>query len=185
MERWLKMRRVMPIPDHLLNMPTDTPQEVWSNGVYEVFVHYHAPSDTLHKEPGDYTGTRRGVVWLSVKRMDREAIRDWRHMQQIKNEVIGPEREAVELFPRESRVVDNANQYHLWVAPEGEDFPLGFSGGMVLTRPDEVAAYNNAPHAGRQRPMQPGLTIGQAIDNARLPEQDKQIRAFLGIPRED
>lgn len=172
-QSWKRMRRLLPIPPHLLTMPTDIPQEVWTNGEYEVFVHY--PDD----------GGRQGPVWLSVKRMDRETTRDWRHLQQIKNEVIGPEREAVELFPRESRVVDNANQYHLWVAPEDCDWPVGFPSGMVLLRPDEVEAFNNAPHPGRQRHMQPGLTIGRDIDNARLPEQDKQIREYLGIPRSD
>lgn len=166
---WRRMRRIVPVPDHLLNMPTDVPVEVWANGEYEVFVHY-----------GDEG--RRGSVWLSIKRMDREVIQDWRHKQQIKNEVIGSEREAVELYPRESRVVDNANQYHLYVAPEGCDWPVGFDGGMVLLRPEEVQAFNDAPHSGRQRPMQPGLTIGRGIDNARLPEDDKQIRAWLGIP---
>jgi hypothetical protein len=166
---WKRMRRIVPVPAHILAMPTDVPAEVWTNGEYEVFVHY--------------TGSRTGQVWLSIKRMDRESIHDWRHMQQIKNEVIGSEREAVELYPRESRVVDNANQYHLYVAPEGCDWPVGFEGGMVLLRENEVQAYNDAPHPGRQRPMQPGLTIGHGINNARLPEHDKQIREWLGIPR--
>lgn len=167
---WQRMRRIVPIPEHLLNVPTDVPVEVWTNGEYEVFVYY-----------GD--DGRRGSVWLSIKRMDREIINDWRHKQQIKNEVLGSEREAVELYPRESRVVDNANQYHLYVAPEGCDWPVGFKGGMVLLREEEVRAFNDAPHPGKQRPMQPGLTIGQGIDNARLSEDDKQIREWLGIPR--
>jgi hypothetical protein len=57
------------------------------------------PSDTIH---------------LSIKRKDREICRDWRHLQEIKNLLVGPECEGVELFPAESRVVDVANQTHLW-----------------------------------------------------------------------
>lgn len=170
---WKRMRRIVPIPEHLTHMNPqirDAPDEVWANEDYEAFVQY---------ERG---GTRDGSVWLSIKRMDREPISDWRHKQQIKNEVIGPEREAVELYPRESRVVDNANQYHLYVAPVGVDWPVGFEHGMVLIRPDEVAAFNDADHPGRQRPMEPGLTIGRALDGARLPVQNVMVRRMLGIP---
>ena len=56
---------------------------------------------------------------LSIKRLDKEPIHDWRDMQQIKNDIMGPEREAVELYPAESRHVDCANQFHLWIFPEG------------------------------------------------------------------
>ncbi len=63
--------------------------------------------------------------WLMVKRLDRDAIRDWRDMQRIKDELLGPEREAVELYPAQSRMVDCANQFHLWVLPVGQQFPFG------------------------------------------------------------
>jgi hypothetical protein len=55
---------------------------------------------------------------LTFKRNDRAAVRDWRHFQAIKNEVAGPEREAIELYPPESMLVDAANEYHLWVLPK-------------------------------------------------------------------
>ncbi len=58
-------------------------------------------------------------------------IRDWRVLQRIKNDVAGPEREAIEICPAESRLVDTANQYHLWVLPEGEKMPLGFHERLV------------------------------------------------------
>jgi hypothetical protein len=71
-------------------------------------------------------------MWhLSIKRLDREACKDWRDFQQIKNEVIGPDHEAVELYPAESRVVDVANQYHLFVLKDpGLRFPFGFQTGL-------------------------------------------------------
>lgn len=68
---------------------------------------------------------------LSIKRFDKAACRDWRHFQWIKNEVCGAEREAVEIFPAESRLVDAANQYHLWVLPEGQRLPFGVNARAV------------------------------------------------------
>ena len=59
------------------------------------------------------------MLHVNIRRRDGAAIFDWRHMQQIKNEVAGEEREAVQIFPRESRKVDTSNKYHLWVLPEG------------------------------------------------------------------
>ena len=81
-----------------------------------------------------------GFTWLSIRRQDRKPIRDWRHFQRIKNELCGPEREAVELFPAESRLVDAANQYHLWVWPEGEHVPLGWEVERMVTGSAEAAA---------------------------------------------
>lgn len=72
-----------------------------------------------------------GLTWLSIRRTDRKPIRDWRHFQRIKNELCGPDREAVELYPAESRLVDEANQYHLWVLPAGERVPFGFNERQV------------------------------------------------------
>jgi hypothetical protein len=57
-----------------------------------------------------------GVTHLSIKRLDKEPVHDWRDLQDIKNELCGKESNAVEVYPAESRLVDSANQYHLWVA---------------------------------------------------------------------
>jgi hypothetical protein len=71
-----------------------------------------------------------GFTHLSIRRIDRKPCRDWRHFQQIKNQLCGAEREGVELYPAESRVVDCANQFHLWVLPVGLRVPLGYDSGM-------------------------------------------------------
>jgi hypothetical protein len=70
------------------------------------------------------------MVWLSVRRQDRGPVRDWRHMQAIKTQLVGAECEGVELYPAESRVVDTANQFHIWAFNEpGPKFPFGFGEG--------------------------------------------------------
>ncbi len=75
-------------------------------------------------------------VHLDIRRHDGGDCKNWRHLQQIKNEIVGPEHEAVELFPAESRLVDTANQYHLWVHVSSEfRFPFGFSERCVLSTP--------------------------------------------------
>lgn len=72
------------------------------------------------------------MVHLSIKRNDKEAIHDWRDLQRIKNELVGPNNEGVELYPSEERLVDGANQYHLYVFVEaGVKFPFGYGERMV------------------------------------------------------
>lgn len=68
-----------------------------------------------------------GIMQICIRRRDGAVdLRDWRHFQQIKNEVAGPEREAFELYPAESRLVDTSNKFHLWVLPEGVKMPVGW-----------------------------------------------------------
>jgi len=68
------------------------------------------------KEKG---GFRDPVAHLSIRNRDRSTQRSWTDFQRIKNELCGPEYEAVELYPAESRLVDLSNQYHLWVFRKG------------------------------------------------------------------
>lgn len=88
------------------------------------------------------------MFWLSIKRRDKAPIRDWRVLQRIKNAILTPEHEAVELFPAESRLVDTANQYHLWaLASPGDRFPFGFEERLVQD--------GHAPESGVvQRPLE-------------------------------
>lgn len=72
------------------------------------------------------------AVHINIRRRDGGPIlRDWRHFQQIKNELLGPECEAVELYPAESRKVDESNKYHLWGYDDGTRFPIGFENRNV------------------------------------------------------
>ena len=79
-------------------------------------------------EEGEYQ-----MIHLSIKRNDKKPIREWRDLLRIKNTLVGEEVEAVELFPAMSRVVDEANQYHLWCIPN-YTFPFGSKEPMVTDR---------------------------------------------------
>jgi len=104
-------------------------QRVYMNDRYQVNI-----SDA-HVAPG-----WPPMYHLSIKRLDKKPIRDWRDMQQIKNELVGLECEGVEMYPADSRVVDAANQYHLWVLKSTLDrFPFGFTDGGKGT-PEEAMA---------------------------------------------
>lgn len=137
--------------------------EAWTNDLYQVFVKYMAPPEELRGFDLS-SDPRAGFLQLSIKRHDRDPARDWRHLQQIKNEVAGPEREALELFPRESRLMDTANQYHLWVFPEGLEVPVGYRFGHVTDR-EQTKAINRLRTQGvglqKQRPWEEGLTTGR------------------------
>jgi hypothetical protein len=94
--------------------------EVWVNSLYQVHIVRTATN-----------GFGVPMVWLSIKRHDKLPIHDWRDLQRIKNELLGPEIEAIELYPAESRVVDTANQFHLWAFPQGVAVPLGWTDRLV------------------------------------------------------
>ena len=83
-----------------------------------------------------------GTLWhLSIRTLENSARHDWRDFQRIKNELVGEEAEGVELYPAESRLVDSANQFHLWVFDgEGFRFPIGFTERLVSDTPIEGGA---------------------------------------------
>lgn len=58
----------------------------------------------------------------------------WAEKQQIKNELFGPERVAIEVFPAESELIDAANMYHIWVLPAGTKLPFGLDGDLPRAR---------------------------------------------------
>lgn len=110
---------------------------------------------------GDYTfvnGTYQIIVrelegnWihLSIRRDDRAPVMDWRDLQWIKNQLYGDEREMIQLFPAESRLVDTSNQYHFFVLPRGELFPLGFEERMVS---ESVRLSTDGKNYSSQRPF--------------------------------
>jgi hypothetical protein len=91
----------------------DAECEIWINDLYQVQVR---PYDNM------------GLLHINIRRRDgAHDIRDWRHFQRIKNEILGPESEAVELYPAESRLHDTSNKFHLWgYRNDSFRFPIGF-----------------------------------------------------------
>lgn len=96
---------------------------IWVNNLYQVNVEY---ADT------EVNGGI-GFAHLIVRRRDGRPIRSWTHFQQIKNELIGPQCEAVELYPAERNLVDAKDHYHLWAFTSPEhNFGIGFEHGREV-----------------------------------------------------
>ena len=111
-----------------LKLYKNEPKRHFQNSYYKV---------TVRDMPGD-SGVflsvfpRLVVRHLSVTHIDGGTGRDWRDYQQIKNDLIGKECEAVELYPADSRLVDSADSFHLWgVTDEKFRFPVGFGESLV------------------------------------------------------
>lgn len=120
-------------PVHPDGSPSTIPDDetFWANSHYLVFVREAGP----------------GLVHLSMRTVENDARHDWREMQRVKNELCGEEWEAVELYPAVSRIVDTANQYHLWCFPFV--LPFGFGKGLVI---DDAG---RGPDGATQRPLSP------------------------------
>ncbi len=92
---------------------------VWVNNLYQVNV-----------EPAE-----GGIPFahLIIRRLDGAPVHNWQHFQTIKNELLGPECEAVELYPPEGHLVDEKDHYHLWgFTTPNETFGIGFRNGRQV-----------------------------------------------------
>jgi hypothetical protein len=112
----------------------------FANSRYQVGVHFPAPA--------------RGwppMVHLSIKAHDKRVVHDWRDLQRIKNELVGPEAEGVELYPAESRLMDESNQFHMYCVHPVASFPFGEKGRTVCTPADLEKEFAGKPVLERAR----------------------------------
>lgn len=95
-------------------------EEFWANSHYLVYLRRMKSEDPEMPD----------AVHLSLRTVENDTRHDWRDFQRIKNELVGPHWEAVELYPDVDRLVDSANQYHLFCFPFR--LPFGFHSKLVL-----------------------------------------------------
>jgi hypothetical protein len=119
------------------------------------------------------------VIHLSIKRNDREVIHDWRDLQRIKNELIGPEYEAAELYPAEDRLVDCANQYHLYIMADAEmkplRFPFGFQERLVSDDTSKTGIFAKSKQRPFEKPPE---------DNAKASDIEQKWKELVENPDE-
>jgi len=142
-----KFKRAYYDAEYVLSLPEEQRDylleaKVWKNDVYTVAIR--------DSEYGFIP-----LKHLSIRRNDRETIHDWRDLQTIKNMLVGPEREGIEIYPAESRLVDTANQYHLWVFPIDDSLGIGFDKRQVLDD-GEVHRLIKSMDGAKQRPFKKG-----------------------------
>ncbi len=97
--------------------------EIWANNIYQVNIG--------HADPKDTGGI--GFAHLIIRRLDNRPIHNWSHFQAIKNELVGLECEAVEMYPAERHLIDAKDHYHLWAftSPD-QSFGIGFLQGRQV-----------------------------------------------------
>jgi hypothetical protein len=149
--RWQRLQRGVckPISEALINdlvkLNKMTREQIIADLEHEERTTTIWINDTYQVQRRELDG---GLVHINIRRRDGGPImRDWRHFQQIKNEMLGDECEAVELYPAESRKVDASNKYHLWgYADPTWRFPIGMNHRDV--------SYEDGTTPGtRQRPL--------------------------------
>lgn len=107
-------------------------------------------SKGIEKDIGDYQVCVRwnwgpetpkdgqSYAMLQICRADGGSVFDWRHLQEIKNVVLGDEWEAVEIFPAESRLKDPSNARYLWAS--SRRLPFGLPGGRIVLTSEQAMA---------------------------------------------
>jgi hypothetical protein len=99
---WTPFKETPSILLELVPQDARKPEKLYQNSRFWVFWF-----TTLF--PGGHT-----LVELAIRNKDQSAKHDWREFHRIKNELLGREEEAVELYPAESRLTDTKNEFHLW-----------------------------------------------------------------------
>ena len=65
------------------------------------------PYHVLYSETGKY-------IHIRVIRDDDKPICNYWHLQLIKNCLIGPNKTAIQVFPKAENMIDRGNTYHIW-----------------------------------------------------------------------
>lgn len=155
---WQELQPSIP---HRHGVPIDLgAEEQWANDQYVVHKRVHHSSK--HDIPP--------MIHLSIRRQDREPCRDWRDFQRIKNQLAGPEWEAMEIYPAESRIVDMANQYHLWCF----EFELGVGwteGRLIAT---SAQTERLTPGAVQRDPERVDIKYGGLTPYKRMQEHNEK-----------
>ena len=168
--------------------------EIWVNDLYQVNI---ARGDNV---PNNMMGVP--MVHLSIKRLDKKPITDWRHKQAIKDSLVGPDHEGFELYPSATRLVDTANQYHLFVFDDPDlRLPIGWAvravkddhhpDSHVAQRPlgsleEEVANMGTSGPvmskelsealAGGKPDIDAIMAVAAMLDNADVPQKDRVVQ---------
>jgi len=83
--------------------------KAYSNGVYTATLR-------KHQDGWPFGGGKWAMIGIHSE--DGAPRHDWRDFQNIKNDLVGPDWEAIELYPSEDRLIDPSNYYMLWCAPK-------------------------------------------------------------------
>lgn len=145
----------------------DPESHIYLNSRYQVHVQRH-PS---HIQAGP------DLVHLSFKRRDQGILVPYEDKLRIKDELVGPECEGVELLPAYSREVDMANQFHCWVIDSGIfRFPLGTRFRFLPVPSSSLDGAN--VFKGRWTPLHPCGEVSEDVScNSRYQVQRQRVES--------
>jgi hypothetical protein len=107
-------------------------REIFANSQYKVI---------RNKVPA--TAECTALIHFWIYRIDGRPVGSERYddFMRIRDELVGPDHEAVEIYPRRSNEVNTGHAYHLWVLADAEHrFPLGCRYGRDVSEADKKAA---------------------------------------------
>jgi len=119
-----------------MNIDSHTSRGFFNNVLYEI-------TKTIYPN---------GVIELLIERVDGEAIHNWQDFQKIKNEYLGKDSVAIEVYPKQSEVVDYANKYHLFYIPK-------FKAPNTHTGEHTVMEYNRELSTNKLKYWSQGITL--------------------------
>jgi hypothetical protein len=126
-------RQIMRASNLRWEVMVEVPREVWPIGCSgrRAMRFWKNNKYTCTEYPS--RSTEHGLVrHLLIQRVTGERVARWDHLQRIKNETVGTEVVAIEVYPAESQVVNACHVYHLWVLPVGYALPgVGLNGGVA------------------------------------------------------
>jgi hypothetical protein len=132
--------------------------DIWKNSRYTVFKRVVKSSNPDDPE----------LIHLSIKRNDKRPVTSWRDLQKIKNELVGPECEAVQIFPAESRMIDTSNQYHLWCFSDPTfRIPFGYNERLV---------YEGNSHGAIQEPFEDHVKPKDLVSQEQMDEAHRRFK---------
>ena len=62
-----------------------------------------------------YRRRKDGCTHLKVRRRDKEPVMGWDILQAIKNYTFGKEKVGIEIYPKESKLINEVNMRHLYI----------------------------------------------------------------------
>ena len=83
----------------------------------ETFPHFQYAETCWRTDDGRYWVTENRVgrfCHIKIHRTDHAKLHDFSTLQTIKNLTLGADAVAVQVFPKDSDLVDGSNTYHLW-----------------------------------------------------------------------
>jgi hypothetical protein len=146
---------------------------MWQTMIYSQRIYINSKHGTQYKNAeyvvNLYDELENGMHHLAILRIDGNFINDWRHLQRIKNDICGPLRWAVQIYPSEEYLVDSTNLIHLWVAPENMPMFCGFDKRYIaeqlssiqrpfgLNRPSDCKTFEEVKESVRRsgNPIEP------------------------------